>query len=110
MGDEKMLSEDKAWKHINMSWMAEDFEYDGPPENIRSWVKFVARFCALVHLVSRKFSTGTHMFIEPFRRIIFTIFLRKTRKAGWMSFNGILSCIIGLEVRTFDLRIPELQL
>lgn len=34
MGDEQTLSEDK-----------EDFEYDGPPENIRSWVKFVAACC-----------------------------------------------------------------
>ena len=40
-----MLSEDKAWMHINMSWMAEDFDYDGLPENIRSWVKFVAAYC-----------------------------------------------------------------
>lgn len=34
MGDEQMLSEDK-----------DDFVYDGPPENIRSWVKFVAACC-----------------------------------------------------------------
>lgn len=33
-GDERMLSEDK-----------EDFECDGPPENIRSWVKFVGACC-----------------------------------------------------------------
>jgi hypothetical protein len=74
MGYEKMLSEYKAWMHINMSWMVEDFECNRSPENIRSWVKFVAGFCAFMHLVSTTFSIGTHMFIKPFPHITCTIF------------------------------------